>query len=459
MLTIAKSHALLIVLAIAIGARLGVLLAFPDIFAYTEPGVAIQGSAAYDAYALNLLDTGVYGRQPGIADAVLPPLYSYLVAAVYRIFGAQYLAIASLHIVFDALSIVLLAAICRRLMPGRGVWVGRVAGLFFALYPYLIFQNLTLNDTALWILLLHLFVWLLICLRERERLDKATLALALAAGAVLGISALARSTLAPFALLAALWFGLRLSWRQTALRLLPVAVVSVLALLPWLARGYAIYGDFVPIALNSGENIFQGNNAQTVPIFRAGYDAQWAAPPLDIPPKEQPLARNAALAAAGWGYLRAHPARIPELLLVKLQVYWSAQITPRKNLRLGEKLQVDADGAVRIITGAGSHAGVSAANAVYQDSPLSQLMRAAHVLYFGGLWLLALAGAWRSRRCWRALSLLYFLQISQTLVYLLFHPSTRYRSPTDPLLFVFSAVAVLALVEWWRKSRNMRLHV
>ena len=26
-------------------------------------------------------------------------------------------------------------------------------------------------------------------------------------------------------------------------------------------------------------------------------------------------------------------------------------------------------------------------------------------------------------------------------MYLLFHPSTRYRSPTDPLLFVFSAYA------------------
>ena len=45
------------------------------------------------------------------------------------------------------------------------------------------------------------------------------------------------------------------------------------------------------------------------------------------------------------------------------------------------------------------------------------------------MWLLAIAGAWLSRREWRALSLLYFVQISQTLMYLLFHPSTRYRSP------------------------------
>ena len=66
------------------------------------------------------------------------------------------------------------------------------------------------------------------------------------------------------------------------------------------------------------------------------------------------------------------------------------------------------------------------------------------------MWLLAIAGAWLSRREWRALSLLYFVQISQTLMYLLFHPSTRYRSPTDPLLFVFSAYALLCLARWWR---------
>ena len=313
---------------------------------------------------------------------------------------------------------------------------------------------MTLNDTALWILLLHVFVWLLIRLRERERLDRHTLALAVAAGVVLGVSALARSTLPPLALLATLPFAWRLGWRGALLRLLPVALVSLLVVLPWLARGYSVYGGFVPIALNSGENIFQGNNSQTVPVLRAGYDAQWVAPPVDSPPKDEPLARNAALAAAGWDYLRAHPERIPELLLVKLGAYWSAEITPRNNLREGERLVVEADGRVEIVMGEGSHVGVSAVHGAYQDSPLADLMRGAHVLYFGGLLLLALAGAWLSRRDWRDLSLLYFVQVSQTAVYLVFHPSTRYRSPTDPLLFVFSALALVWAVERWRGRAN-----
>ena len=141
-------------------------------------------------------------------------------------------------------------------------------------------------------------------------------------------------------------------------------------------------------------------------------------------------------------------------MLTKLHVYWNPQVTPLRNLRTGEKLRVDETGEVVIVSGEGSHVGLSAAIAAYQDDSLFNVIgRNLHLLYFGGLWLLAIAGAWLSRRDWRTLSLLYFAQISQTLVYLLFHPSTRYRSPTDPLLFVFSAVAVVWVVGWWRGRR------
>ena len=449
-----SKHKLFVVIAVAIIARLTLLVAFPQVFAFSQPGAEIHGSVAYDEYAVNLVETGVYGRVPGLADAGLPPLYSTVLSLIYRLFGRHYVAVAAAHILFDALSIALLYDICRRLFPRdpqRGEGIGALAGLCFALYPYLIFQNLTLNDTALWILLVHLFVWLLLRLRERETLDRGTLLLAAEAGAILGIATLARALLPALALLAVIWFLFALSWRQTLLRLLPVALVSLLALLPWLMRSQRIYGDFVPIALNSGENIFQGNNPHSAAVFRTGYDVQWLTAPPDIPPVEQPVRRNNALAAAGWRYLRENPGAIPELLLIKLGVYWNPQVTPLRNLRQGEQLAVDDKGEVVINSGEGSQIGVTAANAAYQDDGLFNVIgRGAHVVYFGSLLLLALAGIWLSRRKWRMLSLLLFAQLSQTLMYLLFHPSTRYRSPTDPLLFVFSAYAVVWVVGWWR---------
>ena len=441
-------------------ARLIALFAFPQVFAFTEAGADIHGSVAYDEYAINLLETGVYGRAPGVADAGLPPLYSYVLSLIYRLIGRHYLAVAAAHILFDALSIALLFDICRRLFPRDrqlGGRIGALAGLFFALYPYLIFQNLTLNDTAWWILLVHLFVWLLIRLREREALDRGTLLLAAEAGVVLGIATLARALLPALALLAGIWFLFKLGWRQTLLRLLPVALLSLVVVLPWLMRSGRIYGEFVPIALNSGENLYQGNNRYSAAIFGAGYDVQWLPPPIDAPSRDEPLRRNEYLTEAGWRFLRENPAAIPELLLIKLQVYWNPQVTPLRNLRQGERLAVDEGGAIVIVSGEGSHIGVTAANAAYQDDGLFNVVgRRVHLVYFGGLLLLAIAGAWLSRREWRMLSLLLFVQLSQTLMYLLFHPSTRYRSPTDPLLFVFSAYAVVWAVGWWR-GRTDRL--
>jgi len=444
-------HKLALVIGIAIAARLAVLFAFPSVFAFSQPGAAIHGSEAYDEYARNLLETGVYGRERGVPDSILPPLYSMVLALVYGLFGRSYAAVGLVHTLFDVLSIMLVYDIARRLFARAwGEWTGALAGLFFALYPYLIFQSLTLIDTPLWILLLHVFVWLMVLLRERAAFDGRGFLVALAGGAALGASALTRALLPSLAILVALWFLFRLGWRQTLLRLLPVAAVSLLALLPWMVRGYRIHGGFVAVALNSGENFYQGNNPQTIPFFRAGYDVQWSSPPDDI---SETADRNRALMEAGWRYLRENPQRIPELLLVKFQVYWNVQVTPLKNLREGESLRLE-DGEVLLVTDEGSQVGVTAANAAYEDSSLFSIVgRPLHSLYFGGLWLLAVIGAWLSRRAWREVSLLFFVQISQTLMYLIFHPSTRYRSPTDPLLFVFSAYAVVWGVNWWRGRR------
>lgn len=449
-----------LVIAIAIGLRILALIVFRQHFAYSEPGGVIHGSVAYDEYALNLLETGIYGRVKGVPDAGLPPLYSYVLALVYGVFGRHYLAVGALHIFFDALSIALLFEICRRIFPRperHGGRIGALAGLSFALYPYLIFQNLTLNDTALWILLLHLFVWLLIRLRDSDRFDRATFAISIGAGLTLGVSVLARALLPPLALLAALWFLLKFSPRQTLRRLLPVAIVSIMIPLPWVVRAGNLYGGFVPIALNSGENIYQGNNPYATAVFRAGYDVQWLTPPIDAPPTDEPLRRNAFFADAGWRFLRENPVQALDLMLVKLLVYWNPQVTPLNNLRQGERLSVDETGAVVILSGEGSHLGVTAANAAYQQEGIFNVVgRKLHILSFGGLCLLAIAGVWLSRREWRTLSLLYFVQISQTLIYLLLHPSTRYRSPTDPLLFVFSAYAIMWLARWWRGRLTSR---
>ncbi|MCY3944694.1 MAG: glycosyltransferase family 39 protein [Anaerolineaceae bacterium] len=428
-----RRHPLTIILLLAIALRMGVLLALPGVFAFERTGV-IQGSSAYDSYARNLLATGIYGQQAGIPDAKLPPLYSVALAGLYALAGRGHLQLGLFHSLLDGVSLLLLAAIGRRLFP-QGERAGLLAALGFAFYPYLVFQSLTLIDTSLYICLLHAFLLLMIELRRRESSARAILRLSLAGGVALGLALLTRPALLPLAPLLALWFLLRLDLRQTLRRLAPVGLVALLLLLPWALRNQQLFDAFVPMSTTSGANLWQGNNAETLPTLRAGFDVQW----IWIPAPDGRLnarERDAALAALALDWLGANPALIPELLWVKFQTQWSIDVTPRRN-PVGDALP-EGDPV----------------NA-YSSPLFDQIGRQVHRLYWGGLLLLALAGLVITRSRWREVSLLWLVQLSQTLVYVIYHPSTRYRAPTDPLLFLFSASALLAIWQWWQSRRQV----
>src|SRR5512145_3305108 len=116
-----SAHKLAVLLVVSVAVRLAVLLVFPSIFAFDQTG-AIHGSDAYDAYAQNLLATGVYGRTPGAPDAAIPPLYSYALALVYGLFGRGYLQVGLFHTLLDLISITLVYQLGKRLLsPPRHV--------------------------------------------------------------------------------------------------------------------------------------------------------------------------------------------------------------------------------------------------------------------------------------------------------------------------------------------------
>jgi len=455
-----SARLLLAILAPALLVRLLALLLLAPTLDFSRPGSAIHGSEAYDAYAQNLLASGVYGRTLGVPDAQIPPLYSLALALVYGLFGRGFVQVGLFHTLLDLVSIALLYDSARRLfaptgrsLGGRpwGEWIGLGAALAFALYPYLIFQNLTLIDTPFWITLLHLFVWLMILLRARPVLDGRTWALAVLAGLVLGLATLTRPITPPLAALLGLWLWARLSLWQSILRLLPVAALSLALLGLWIARNYGVFGALVPMTTTSGANLWQGNSEWTIPVFRAGYDVQWTAPDVQAPRESREAdAERFALALAYW---RDHPERLLELFWVKFLVHWSIDIAPRFNPQEGEQWRLGDDGQLVIVQADASIEGVTSANTAYNQGLLDTVGRPVHLLYYGTLFLLACLGFVLSWRDWREASLLWAVQFSMTFIYVLFHPSTRYRAPSDPLLFVLSAYALVALLAWWQERR------
>lgn len=444
----------MIVLLVAAALTRGVvLLLFPSVFAFEQTGT-IHGSASFDQYAVNLLETGVYGLTPGEPDAILPPLYGYVLAGVYGIFGRGSLQVGVLHIVLDLISITLLADIARRLLHHRhmvryGDWVGWLAGVFFAGYPYLIFQNLTLIDTPLFIALMHTFVWLIVLLRERSSMDSTAWGLALLAGLALGVGTLTRPVLPLLALLIPFWFIARCSLGSTIVRLLPVAGIAALTLVPWIVRNQGVYNTFVPMSVTTGSNFYQGNNPDVIPFLRVGYDPQWTAPDpgaILAADSNSPEADRERF-ALGVQFLRENVDLIPELAWTKFLAHWSIDIFPRLNPTVSDVPLIDYQGETTITIqpdGAIDVTGVPKGDPVtaYSGSEFSA-GRFVHRYYFGALLVLSVVGWFLTLGQWREVSLLWLVQISMTIAYVIFHPSTRYRAPTDPLLFIFAAAALV----------------
>jgi 4-amino-4-deoxy-L-arabinose transferase-like glycosyltransferase len=459
MIALITRHKLLSLLLVALLVRVSLLIAlYPSLFAFERTG-AIHGSGAYDTYAVNLLASGIYGKEaPGIADAHLPPLFSYLLAGIYALLGRSGFAVGVVNIAFDLITIAALYHICRRLLPQHGESIGLLAAIFYAFYPYLLFQNLTVIDTPLFMMLLYLWLLTMIILRQRPTLNRDTWLLAGASGVLLGLMALVRTNAVLLAPLLAIWFLFRRSFWASAARLSIVAIISALVIAPWIIRNYRVYGEFIPVALNGGENLYQGNNPLTVPVFRAGYDVQWVPPPEHLPPARMTPERSAALAEAAWEYLRANPGAIPELMWTKFLVHWSIPIAPARNPTAGELPRLDYQGDAIHSTDAQGNLVIEGlpqddpVNA-YSESLFDVIGRTIHVLYYGALFILALAGCFVLRHQWREVSLIWLVQFAMTFIYVLFHPSTRYRVPTDPLLFVLSAAALVCAWSWWRARR------
>ena len=447
------AHKLVLLLALCVVVRVAALIALPGIFDFVSTG-AIYGSESFDTYARNLLTTGVYGLTPGVPDALLPPLYGTTLAGVYAIFGRGYWQVGLFHTLLDVLSIAMLYVIGKKLL---GEWVGWLAGLFYALYPYLIFQNLTLIDTPIFMTELHAFVLIALLLRERERRDRLTWALAVCGGLVLGVATLTRPILLPLAALIGVWFLFRRSLLDSLLRLAPVALVSLLVLVPWIVRNYGVYNAFVPISITGGSNFYQGNNPDVIPYLRAGYDVQWTGPDQQQEAPNTPAADSERLQLA-LDWLRANPGVIPELLWVKFSTHWSIDIFPRLNPTAGEVPRLNYQGDAQ--QGTDLAGNLTLGNlppgdpvALYNEGEFGAA-RIIHSVYFGGLLLLAVVAVALTLKQWRDVGLLLFVQISMTITYVVFHPSTRYRAPSDPLLFLFSAYTIVWL--WQRMFRGQR---
>jgi len=355
------------------------------------------------------------------------PLYPYFLALLYKIGGTSIAFAVFCQHLLGSVTSVLLYFLARELFSRL---VALLAGLLAAGYwPFLYFEGellivsliLMLNTACLWGLT-----------KAMKTGDKR---LFLAAGLILGLSAIARPSVLIFIVVLplVLRYGTGLLARSDAkptwrLNLALMLAGTVLVIIPVLVRNYVIGRDFVPIASQGGVNFYIGNHHQsdgrtaivpgTRPDWWGGYYDTISRAEKDEKRQLKPSEVSNHYFKRGFEFVFSSPWESLKLFSRKSYMFWAG----------GER---------------------SNNKYIYFFWDLSGMRK----VPLAGFWLIAplalLGGAlqWRRRA---QLAGLYLFVVSYMAGVILFFVNARFRLPVVPLLIIFAAYAVFYLYESYR---------
>jgi 4-amino-4-deoxy-L-arabinose transferase-like glycosyltransferase len=323
-----------------------------------------------------------------------PPLYPFLIAGVFRLFGvysrASALVLLSINSIFSALTSIPIFLIAKRCFDERvAVWTAWT----WALLPSVIFWcTRWVWETSLAALLLAVIFWLTLNLEKKDGLKPW-----LQFGLLWGVAALTNTALLSFLPVSGVWgwyHRAKLGKRSLG-GVIFASVIFAGCITPWLVRNYHTLGQFVFIRSNFGAELRLGNGP--------GADGTWMDylhPTKNVFEMRRyremgELAYVAERKQEALAYIRENYARFVRLSLMRFIYYWGGVPKASENRLL----------------------------ALFRNS----LFLASSVLSFWGL-----GRALRTHK--RDASLFFWLVLSYPLVYYFVFPHPRYRHPIEPEL-------------------------
>jgi hypothetical protein len=199
----------------------------------------------------HMLDGSTVGPYP---TAFMPPLPIFLWISIFSVFGDNQYALVA----FLALNLVLSTAIVYYVFLICEEITGSTESSFFAGFILAVFPTFAASVATYHAIQLYLFLFLFgvhLAISSRTL----TLKQALALGLIGGLAALTRTEY--IILFGAVFFSVfvvRKQYKQFFVATLCAALVVV----PWTARNYIIFDQFIPVANSTGYNFFKGFNAQ-----------------------------------------------------------------------------------------------------------------------------------------------------------------------------------------------------
>lgn len=272
-----------------------------------------------------------------------PPLYPLLLGILYKFVGANVVAAKFLNILLSTLTVALIYDLAQHILPAspapRAAHRAALAAAFLtAIYPgFLTNAHLLLSETLFIACILLAFVAVA---RALAAGGGARFWLWLgAAGAAWGLATLTRGLTLYFTPLFALWVAWALwrrarafqggsprAFRRAGFRAARAALVLLAAaafvILPYTARNYFQFRQFVPLETKGGVNFWLGNSPYTPDTFiRNVWKVGVREPLLNALPKDE-LARDRAGYQLGLNYIRSAPLTFLARMPVKFADFW-----------------------------------------------------------------------------------------------------------------------------------------
>jgi 4-amino-4-deoxy-L-arabinose transferase-like glycosyltransferase len=342
-----------------------------------------------------------FGAQTG-STAWEPPLYPYLVAGVFRVFGIysrpSAFVLLAINSAFSALTCIPIFLIARRIFSEK-VAVG--AAWAWALLPNVMFWSTrAVWETSLAALLLASIVWVGLRLENPEGWRSW-----LQFGLLWGITALSSTSLLSFLPAAGLWTWYRRAraHKRSVGGIVLASAVFLACVTPWILRNHATFGRLIFIRDNFGAELRLGNGP--------GANGTWMEylhPTQDVYAMRQyesmgELAYIDMRKRQAIDYIKADYPRFAGLCLKRFIYFWAG---PPK-----------------------------ATQPPWLNDAKNSLYLASSILTFWGLGRalrMRKAGAW----------LLFWLLVIYPAVYYVVFPSPRYRVPIEPIMTILCVFVI-----------------
>jgi len=409
------------------------------------------------AFSLKLLifflatDPMVFYKYPYFAERIskgidigerildLSPLYLYISALFYKIYGKNWEVMAIFQIFMGSLNCLFICFIGEKIF-GRAV--GLIAALILLLYGNLTLIELTLEPETFVLFFNSLIVLFLISAREESVLGKSSWRWLLP-GLFIGLSVITKPNALLFLPLAFIWvwrgaFHRSLKFKATLFLLLGI----ILVVSPITLRNYLKFKDFILLTADGGKVFFHGNGPDSTGMERADLpDQGFAEEGYSEPDYAHVLFRKTARALTGlplkpsecarfWfsytlDYIRAHPHAALVLDIRKFFYFWGNY----------EAHDIDS---------------------VYKNY---RSIQSWPLLPFGIISSLGLVGMGLSLKKFRQAFLLYSMVLVYLVSVVVFFAASRYRLPAAPFLSVFAAFTLASFFSQLREKRMVQFLV